>query len=443
MNISRRTISSGFIFTMISYGGSVGIRFLTNVLLARLLGPEILGVMVVAQAVRAGAELFGDLGFEQNVVHNKHGNEPNFLNTIWTMQIARGCLISLFCLAISPALAAIYDLPTEVFLVVSAAPMLNALASISVLSLSKNLQVKTRTTFELVVEGLSLVVNVLLALNYPGIWAPIAGVILTVALRSTLSYLLPHPALRLRLDREHVHAIFDFGKWIALSSLALYASLYLDRLFLGYLVPLATLGVYGLARTVSDLPVALAGRLGFQIVFPVISAGMKSDIAGAQANLAPIRRRYFLLCVVSIGTVMAWSDLAIGLVYDPRYHEAGWMLFLLLIGSWVSVVAAMNEAVVFGCGKPKIVSIANMVRIAAMVFGLLLGHALWGLEGAILGLTLGEIARYGTLGLAQRELGVGYFRQDGAFTLLLVLLVGAWMVVRIVLGLGTPLGMLS
>ena len=36
---------------------SLVIRFLTNVILARLLGPEILGVIVVAQAVRAGTEL--------------------------------------------------------------------------------------------------------------------------------------------------------------------------------------------------------------------------------------------------------------------------------------------------------------------------------------------------------------------------------------------------
>ena len=77
-----------------------------------------------------------------------------------------------------------------------------------------------------------------------------------------------------------------------LSSLAFYAAIYVDRLYLGRVVPLATLGIYGLAKAIADLPNMVAGRLAFQIVFPFVSAqktGLEDGSAARRDHAARAR----------------------------------------------------------------------------------------------------------------------------------------------------------
>jgi hypothetical protein len=135
---------------------------------------------------------------------------------------------------------------------------------------------------------------------------------------------------------------------------------------------------------------------------------------------------------------MAWSDWAVRLLYDARYQAAGWILFLLLASSWVAVLAWLGEATMFGHGMPRSVSIANGIRLAAMAIVLPVGYALFGLPGAVLALPASEFARYGALRTAQRTLPDNFARQDVVFTLGFLLLLGAWLVIRLSLGLGMP-----
>lgn len=433
-------IASKSLWTMGTYAASAGIRFSGNIVLSRLLTPEILGIVVIAQAIRVGTELLTDLGLEQNVVHSPHGDDERFLNTVWTMQIIRGIIVSLACAAAMPLLADLYEVDLTLLLVVSAAPLISSLMSTSLYSVARRLDVRTRNIFELVVETLGLAVNIVLIFALRNVWAPIIGILLSIGLRSALTYLLTHPRHRLMLDPAHWREVFHFSKWIMLSSLALYAASYVDRLYLGTVVTLATLGVYGLAKAVSDLPNTVAGRLAFQIVFPFVARHDDSLTAGTDTRkeLSGTRRNFLLLVLLGIGTVMAWSDYAVTLLYGARYQAAGWMLTILLVGGWVSVLSSLNEATVFGRGRPKNVGFANVVRFGTMAAILPGGFALFGLPGALIALPASGLVRYLMLLRTQRQLGATFLAQDIVLTLGLIGLFGAWIALRLVLGLDVP-----
>lgn len=426
------------IWTVGTYAISALIRFSSNIFLSRLLGPEILGIVVVAQAVRSGAELLSDLGLEQNVVHSPHGKDERFLNTIWTMQIIRGAAISILCLCLAGVIAQFYRVGTAILLAMAAAPLLASLASTSIFSLSKDMKVKDRNLFELSSEIVGFILVVTLTFLLPTVWAPIIGIILSVAARSAISYVLPHPRHRLTLDRSHAVAIIHFSKWIMLSSLALYAAIYVDRLFLGRAAGLSALGIYGLARAISDLPQAVAGRIAFQIFFPFVANRPNGLDAAERKDLSVTRRNFLLLVAVGISTVMAWSDFAVHLLYDPRFADAGWMLFLLLIGSWMGVLSSLNEATIFGSGKPRNVWAANLVRVGVMAAVLPAGYGIWGLTGAVLALPISESVRYVILIIAQRKADIRFVAQDVTVSLGLAVLLGGWLAIREVAGFGVP-----
>ncbi|SFG20026.1 Membrane protein involved in the export of O-antigen and teichoic acid [Novosphingobium sp. CF614] len=438
MHEARVSIGGKSVWTIVVYAASAAIRFLTNIILTRLLAPEILGVVVIAQAIRTGAELLTDMGMEQNVVHSPHGDDERFLNTVWTLQILRGIAIAAVTIFAAYAVSRFYRVDTAVLVAMSAAPFLNSLASTSIFSLSRHLEVKTKNLFELASEAAGLIINVTLALWLHSVWAPIMGILATLAVRSAASYLLPHQRHRLLLDRTFGQAIFEFSKWVMLSSLMLFGAVYADRLFLGHVASLAVLGIYGLARALSDVPSMLATRLAMQIVFPTVAKDQTRADAAARTGLARTRRYVLLLFAVGIATVMAWSDWTVRLLYDVRYEQAGWMLFLLLASSWFAVLAWFGEAKMLGHGMPRSVGVANAIRLAVMMGGLVAGFSLLGLPGAVLALPASELARYGILRVAQRGLPNTFALQDALFTLGFLALLIAWVTIRVSLGLGVP-----
>lgn len=440
MSGTQSSIARKSLWTIGTYAASTSIRFGSNIVLSRLLGPEILGIVVIAQAIRTGCDLLTDLGLEQNVVHSPHGDEETFLNTIWTMQVIRGALISLACLALSPVLATFYRIDLTILMVVSTAPLLNALMSTSIFTVARQLNVKSRNIFELAAEAIGLVINVTLAFALRNVWAPILGILLSIAVRSLLAYLMPHPRHRFVLDRTHALAIFHFSKWIMLSSLAFYASVYVDRLFLGRVVTLSTLGVYGLARVIAELPNTVAGRLAFQVIFPFVARHDNDFAVGSAARreFARLRRNFLLLVLLGIAILMGWSDWAVVLLYGHRYAAAGWMLCLLLVGTWVAVLSSLNEAAIFGRGLPRNVSFANVTRFVMMAVILPIGFALWGLHGVFLALPASELMRYLILMRAQIRLRMTFVIQDVMLSFGLLALFGCSLAIRLACGLGIP-----
>ncbi|MDP9057309.1 MAG: oligosaccharide flippase family protein [Pseudomonadota bacterium] len=440
MSAKQSSIASKSLWTIGTYAASASIRFGSNIVLSRLLAPEIMGIVVIAQAIRTGSDLLTDLGPEQNVVHSPHGDDEKFLNTVWSMQIIRGSLASLLCLCLSPLLARFYRVDVAILAVVSAAPLLNSLMSTSVFSLSRTLNVKSRNLFELASEAIGLILIITLAFTLRNVWAPLLGIILSIGARSAISYLLPHPRHRFVLDKVHSRAIFHFSKWISLSSIAFYAAIFVDRLFLGRVVSLGTLGIYGLAKAIAELPITVAGRLAFQIVFPFV-ANHGDDLgkgSPARAELARTRSHFLLLVLVGTGTVMAWSDWIVIFLYGHRYAAAGWMLCIMLISSWIATLSSLNEATVFGRGKTKSVSIANVFRFVMMATLLPTGFALMGLPGAIFALLGSELTRYCILMRTQIRIRTNFAVQDAMLSLSLLAVFGGWSGVRLALGLGVP-----
>ncbi len=89
----KQRVFNASIWSLAGYGCNQLLRFGSNLLMTRLLVPEMFGVMALAGVVITGLAMFSDLGFKPNVVQSKRGSDPVFLNTIWVIQIFRGFLL--------------------------------------------------------------------------------------------------------------------------------------------------------------------------------------------------------------------------------------------------------------------------------------------------------------------------------------------------------------
>ena len=412
-------------WTTICYGLVQLLRLLTNIVLARLLAPSLFGLMLIVNTIKVGVELLSDIGISQNIVSNKDGDNPDFFDTAWTIQALRGIILGALCFLSAGAIATFFE-QAELKIILQVAALLfvfSGFHSVGGALLQKRLSVPRLNIIEVAFTALSFVAHVGLALITPTIWALVLGAVISSAGALMLSFLMIN-GLRQRfiIHRPSARQLLVFGKWIFLSSVVFFLAMNFDRLYFAKRLSLAELGIYGIARTLSDVVSLLAVRYGNMLLFPMIAA-MGASAIEVRQRLLRGRRTLLLAAAVGIASFIAVSDEIVMLLYDSRYHGAALVLPLLLIGVWFAVLNSVNESILMGMAKPSWPAIANAVKLVSYVVAVPLAFHFYGFLAAILVISGGEAVKYVTMWLLSRKHHLGFGRDDLALTVVLLVAV--------------------
>ena len=325
-----------------------GLRFATNVVLARLLSPSLFGIMMIVTTFKMGIETDlrhrtrtkyrqqRELGQPEVLQHDFHvPGDPR-----WT------------ALAGAKRRRAVHrhDLQNA-GIAVDHSQLPAAGSFIAALRLRRAIFCESGCVFGNSASWRSpfpasaSLTLIALALIWPTVWSLVIGGVFASVFATCASYFLGAGLrLRLQIHREFTPEILHFGKWIFLSTLAYFLSTYCDRLFFAKAVPLSVFGVYGIARSISDLIGMLALRLGGNVLFPYIASTSNTSRETLRQKLAPVRWRFIAVSALGVAVLAVGSDLLIRVLYDRRYHEATWLLPVLVLGSWFSILAVANES---------------------------------------------------------------------------------------------------
>jgi len=440
MKISIRYLLKGTASTIGADGFTQALRLATNVILARLLAPELFGIMLIVNSLWNGIELMTDVGIGQNIIYHADGDDPEFYNTAWTLQAIRGIAVWLLALAAAIPLAKFYHSPIIAYIVPFTAfnVVLGGFTSISQFLVRKRLQINRLNIFEIATSLISSTVYVLLAYLSPNIWSLVFGGLFATMVTVTGSYfLLSDVRQRFHLSKRFTWEILHFGKWIFLSTIVYFLSTNFDRLYLAKVITFDLLGVYGIARAISALAGTVVSRLGNYVLFPFIASHSQMPRNELCGQLAAPRIRLLILAAIGFAFSVAAIDLAIKLLYDQRYHAASWMLPVLLVGSWFVMLANLNEATLLGLGKPLYSAVGNGVKFAFLLIGLPLSVSSYGVLGGIFVMVLAEISRYVALYIGQRREQFSFGWQDVLVTLLGFAMLGFLEWLRWIFGFGT------
>ena len=415
MAISIGVLLRGAVWTTGAYVVGQIIRLGTNIILARLLAPEIFGVIWIVYSLRIGIELISDVGIAQSIVYNENAENPDFYNTAWTLQLVRSIILWVIFLAAAVPVARIYQSPILVYVIpISAFSLvLSGLTSIGKPLLQKRLGIAKLNTFDATMALLSSAITVLSAYFSPTIWGLAVGGVIGALPATIASYfLVPDIKQRFILSKKFIWEIFRFGKWIFVGSIVFFLSSYMDRLYLAKVVPLELVGIYGIARSIADLSNNLVMRLGAVVLFPFISSHSQTPRADLRQQLASIRAKFLLTAAIGFSLFVTMADLAIKVLYDARYHAATWMLPVLIVGSWFSTLTSLSESALLGLGKPNYSAFANFAKLIFLTIGLPLGVEYDGLVGGVLVIALSDLARYVPIIVGQHLEHFSFYRQD-------------------------------
>jgi O-antigen/teichoic acid export membrane protein len=430
----------GVLWTVGAFTLGQSVRLFTNVVLARLLAPELFGIMLLVRSLCMGFELLSDLGIGQNIITDESGDEEAFYCTAWTLQVARGFALWIACCLASIPLGHLYQsrLLVAVLPVAGFYFVITGFTSVSPFLAQRRQQLSRLNAFEFAMDLVSSISHILFALLTPTVWALLFGGLFANAVRAFSSHrLLSDTRIHFMFSTAFAQRIFEFAKWIFLSTLIYYFATSFDRLYLAKAIPLGLLGIYGLARTFADLVTALVQRMSLYVVFPLTASLRDLSRPDFRAGVAPLRLRFLSLAAIGLACFIALPDLLIGLLYDHRYQAAGWMISMLAVGAWVSILCSINESMLLGLRLPLYAALANGCKLAWLVAGLPAGLALFGVPGAIMVVAASDLARYMPIMFGQVRHGLAFGLQDIAASLLLAASVSILEWIRLSFHLGT------
>ncbi|MDX3740837.1 oligosaccharide flippase family protein [Pseudomonas sp.] len=400
-SLRKRALRAGS-WNLVSQVASQVMRLGGNLIMARLLLPEMFGVMVIATTVSILLHLLSDVGLRQNIIQSHRGDDPDFLNTAWTVQIIRGFL--LFALTLLLALGAWLAQLAELWPADStyAAPVLPMVLAVTGLSAaiwgfqSTKIDVAVRTfqqkrvvLVDLASQVAGLVVMLVLGLLTHSIWALVLSGLVSAVVWTVLGHIaLEGPTNHLRWDRSALTELIVFGRWILLSSMVGVLAMYGDRMWFGASMSAAQLGVYSIAVLILGAVQTALMKIVGAVALPAFSeAARADDKQRLKALYFRFRLLVDLLVLFICGGFLTASPLLIGWMYDDRYREAGPMLAILSL-SFIVLRYTLAHQVWIALGLTKYQAMDNIIRLVSL-WGLLpLLLALGGVEWAIWGVAL-------------------------------------------------------
>ena len=442
----KKQAIAGTAWTVFGYGASQSLRLGSNLLLTRLLFPELFGLMALVTVFIVGLNLFSDLGTTPSIIQNKRGEEPIFLNTVWTIQVIRGFGLWLGFLLIAYPVAQFYEEPRLQWLlpIVGLSSIVVGFNSTNIALLQRRMEVAKIIKFELGIQLIALVVMITWALIRPSIWALVAGNLTSAVAELIWSHRLDRKFTnRFAWDKEVVQEVSSFGRWILLSTAMTFLATEIDRLMLGKLFSLEMLSFYIIAFTFADIPRQVVGKVSFQVLYPIIVK--YATLPRYLLRSKMLKQRWLILIgqAIALTMMVSFGDILITFLYDQRYEPATWILPILALGLWPLMLSITGEKALLAVGNPNYCAWGNFLKFIYMAIALPLGFEVYGVLGAVIVIALNDLPFYALVvyGLSCQKLST--FKQDILATLFLIALLTLTITARYYLGLGFPLDKLA
>ena len=440
-SLKQRAIK-GTIWTVVGYGSGQFLRLVNNLILTRLLVPEYFGLIGLVNVFILGLNLFSDVGLGPSIVQNKRGDDPDFYNTAWSIQIIRGFGLWFCCLIIAWPVANFYQEKQLLWLipVVGFSTVIRGFSSTALFSLQRHLDIGKRTRFELGTQLPSLIVMIIWALISPSVWSIVGGMLFGSLTKMIWSHrLIPEVRNKFKWDGEAAKEIFSFGKWIFVSTAITFLATQADRMILGKLFSFEMLGIYTVALTLAEIPKQITARVNVQVLYPVISHYVNLDRPVLRAKILQKLKLLLIGLAVFVTFFACFGDLMIDILYDSRYEQAGWMMSVLAVGIWPLILEATHGKSLFAIGKPLYYAFGSFLKFIYMVILTPLAYKQFGLLGAVVVVAFNDIPLYMGVNYGLIREGLSAILQDIQATLLLILLIAIVLICRYNLGYGLPI----
>jgi O-antigen/teichoic acid export membrane protein len=410
--IARLLRSSSWV--ILGYGTSQIFRLLSNLILAKLLFTEAFGLMALITMITVGLILFSEVGIGPSIAQSKRGDDPDFLNTAWTIQVIRGFCLWVVACGLAYPVSLFYQQPDILLYLPIAAfgLVINGFEPTRIETAHRHLQLGRLTGLNLIAQLIGVVAMISFAVIWQSVAALVAGALVTSVATLILSNLfLTGIKNTFRWEKSSVSELISFGKWIFLSTLSNFFSSQGDKAILGKFLTLQNLGIYNIGFFLASFPLLLGQNVTGRVMIPVYRDMDSNDARRVK------RIRYGLTGgLMGLLALMALAGpWIVGLLYDARYMASGAVVVAVSVAMMPAVIGMTYDQAALARGDSRRYFMLHAIRAALQISLLLIGVLTYGLIGALCGMALAGLLTHIPVIWLARAHGVWDMRHDSVF----------------------------
>jgi len=372
-----------------------GLRFVRNMILARLLVPEAFGLMAIVLSVCSLLQVLTGIGIKESIVQSPRGTERTYLNGAWWLAFGRGVALYLAALFFAPWIARFYETPElnqllrVAFLGVLASGAMSAGAFVAL----KRMEYSKWVVIQQGGSLIGIATTLTLAFVLEGVWALVIGYATEGVARCLLSHLVCPFRPRWQFDWEDNRALFKFAA--GMFGLPVLMMIYTEGTIfaVGKLCTKEQLGIFAMGFTLARIPSMFSNQVS-ELLMPAFSE-MHKEPNRVNQGILKVTTLAVLFGLPAACFTAIFGTQILTVAYGARFASGSSALAFLFINELLLFCNVPLVSVYLAKGQPRLLRRFSAVRASVMIVLFWPFINAWGITGAAMVPLSAMVAAYG------------------------------------------------
>lgn len=352
--INKFRVMSNLFWKYLEMGGTQGIQFIVQLVLARLLFPEDYGIVAIIAIFVQIAQVFVQSGFSSALIQKKIVDEKD-LSSVFYLTFFIAGIIYLLLFFTSPFISNFFEEPVlePAIRVLAIILFFGAFKSVQIAIVARNLYFKKLFFSSLGAIIISGSIGIAMAFMGYGVWALIAQQLTNRFVAVVILFITLRWRPRLLFSIKRIKSLFTFGSKLLASSLLENSFLHLRSIIIGKVYSSAALGFYNNGKFIPHVLTQNINGSIQSVLFPVLSSKQDNRRSIKLIVRRSIVTSSFLMFPMMIGLASV-SDSFIEVVLTEKWLPAAPYLRIFCLSYALYPIHTANLQAIKAIGRSDV-----------------------------------------------------------------------------------------
>lgn len=383
----------GTIWASIDRFSTIGIQFIVNLVLARLLLPSDFGAIGMLTIFIGVTQVIIDGGFISALIQKKDPTQTDY-STIFYWNVALALLLYAILFITAPYIAEFYRMPvlTGVLRALGLWVIAFSINVVQTARLRKSLSFRFIAITNLSAIISSGGIGIILACNGFGVWSLVAQQISYGVITTIVYYILTHWHPSLTFSIKSLRELFGFGGYMFIATVLQEICRNFQGIIIGRRFSATQMGYYTQAQRLDMVTSNALPQVIAQVMFPVYSS-MQDDNEQLTHTIKTNIHIIAFLVFPLMGMLIIAAEPIIVLLYGDKWIPCAIFFQILCCGGAFSSLQNVNYYAVAAVGKSRQLFIWSFYKWGFMLAAMFIGMN-FGILGLMWGLVLSSLNIY-------------------------------------------------
>ena len=390
----KKKATQGMIWTSLEKYSTMGIQFISGIILARMLTPYDYGCIGMLSIFIVLAEAFIDGGFGAALIQKKRPSQEDY-STIFYWNIGVSGIMYLLLFLSAPFIARFYNIPLlcDVLRVQGVLLFIYAFNIIQKNQLRKKLNFKVLSIVNITTSLVSLGITIYLAYKGFGVWALVVQNLISASIPAIIFWFFIKWRPSWSFSWSSFKELFSFGFYMFLTNLINQFSQQIQGLLIGKLYNPTTMGYYSKAHSTEKLASTSIGSIMTQVTYPLY-AEVQDDKSQLGNMIKRITMTLAYITFPLLFILLLCAKPIFLLLYSERWLQSVPYFQVLCVAGLAYSLQSVNNQAIAAVGKSK--AMFGWTIVKRMIgLGLIVGGLAWfGMKGLLAGVVVGTWFAY-------------------------------------------------